>query len=108
MRLYETFDAAPVESLERAYSLEEVRDNYELRQRMRQVELANIVMVFLLAVIVTAARFGRGPAIVAASSNVLAFDFFFVIARSATRREPGIHTADRGYGFRARASHAPE
>jgi outer membrane protein OmpA-like peptidoglycan-associated protein len=40
--LYEAFNAPPVDSLERAYSLEEVRDNYELRQRMRYVELNNI------------------------------------------------------------------
>jgi outer membrane protein OmpA-like peptidoglycan-associated protein len=41
--LYEAFDAPPVDSLERAYSLEEIRDNYELRQRMRYVELNNII-----------------------------------------------------------------
>ena len=40
--LYEAFDAPPVERLERAYSLEEVRDNYELRRRMRYVELNNL------------------------------------------------------------------
>jgi outer membrane protein OmpA-like peptidoglycan-associated protein len=40
--LYEAFDAPPVDSLERAYSLEEVRDNYELRRRMRYVELTNL------------------------------------------------------------------
>ena len=44
--LYEAFDAPPVDSLERAYSLEEVRDNYELRQRMRYVELNNITFEF--------------------------------------------------------------
>jgi outer membrane protein OmpA-like peptidoglycan-associated protein len=40
--LYEAFDAPPVDTLERAYSLEEVRDNYELRRRMRYVELTNL------------------------------------------------------------------
>lgn len=40
--LYEAFDAPPVDTLERAYSLEEIRDNYELRQRMRYVELNNV------------------------------------------------------------------
>jgi outer membrane protein OmpA-like peptidoglycan-associated protein len=40
--LYEAFDAPPVDRLERAYSLEEIRDNFELRQRMRYVELNNI------------------------------------------------------------------
>ena len=40
--LYEALDAPPIENLERAYSLEEVRDNYELRQRLRHIELVNI------------------------------------------------------------------
>jgi outer membrane protein OmpA-like peptidoglycan-associated protein len=40
--LYEAFDAPPVDRLERAYSLEEIRDNYELRRRMRYVELTNL------------------------------------------------------------------
>jgi two-component system, OmpR family, sensor histidine kinase KdpD len=39
---------------------------------------ANIVMVFLLGVVVAATFFGRGPAIAAAISSVLVFDFFFV------------------------------
>ncbi|HYR00584.1 MAG TPA: DUF4118 domain-containing protein, partial [Casimicrobiaceae bacterium] len=41
-------------------------------------ELSNIVMLFLLAVVGSALAFGRGPAIVSAIVNVLAFDFFFV------------------------------
>jgi two-component system sensor histidine kinase KdpD len=41
-------------------------------------ELANIVMLFLLAVVGAALLFGRGPAALAAVVNVLAFDFFFV------------------------------
>ena len=41
-------------------------------------ELSNIVMVFLLAVVAVAMLFGRGPAVLAAIANVLAFDFFFV------------------------------
>lgn len=41
-------------------------------------ELANIVMLFLLAVVGVALRFGRGPAVLAAFLNVAAFDFFFV------------------------------
>lgn len=32
----------------------------------------------------------------------------FVIPGRATWREPGIHTLGGGYGFRARASRAPE
>jgi two-component system sensor histidine kinase KdpD len=41
-------------------------------------ELANIVMVYLLAVAVAAVRYGRGPAILASVLGVAAFDFFFV------------------------------
>jgi len=44
-------------------------------------ELANIVMLFLLAVVGAALLFGRGPAALAAVVNVLAFDFFFVPPR---------------------------
>ncbi len=40
--LYETLEAPPVEALERAYSLEEVLDTYELRARMRRIDLATI------------------------------------------------------------------
>ena len=43
-----------------------------------RLEPANIVMLFLLAVVVTAVVFGRGPAVLSAVVNVLAFDFFFV------------------------------
>jgi two-component system sensor histidine kinase KdpD len=42
------------------------------------LELANIVMLFLLGVVGVAMRFGRGPAAFAALLNVAAFDFFFV------------------------------
>ncbi len=41
-------------------------------------DLANIVMLFLLAVVGVAVRCGRGPAVLAAFLNVAAFDFFFV------------------------------
>lgn len=44
--LYEALEAPPIERLERAYSLEEIRDNYELRQRMRHIELGNITFGF--------------------------------------------------------------
>jgi two-component system sensor histidine kinase KdpD len=44
-------------------------------------DLANIVMLFLLAVVVVALRHGRGPAVVAAFLNVTAFDYFFVPPR---------------------------
>ncbi len=39
---------------------------------------ANIAMLFLLAVVGVAVRFGRGPSVLAAFLNVAAFDFFFV------------------------------
>ncbi|VTU16955.1 Sensor protein KdpD [Variovorax sp. PBL-H6] len=45
------------------------------------LELANIVMLFLLGVVGVAMRFGRGPAAFAALLNVAAFDFFFVSPR---------------------------
>jgi len=41
-------------------------------------ELVNIAMVYLLAVVLLAARYGRGPAIAASVLGVAAFDFFFV------------------------------
>ena len=44
-------------------------------------ELANIVMAYVLGSTIAGVRFGRGPAIVAAIANVLAFDFFFVPPR---------------------------
>ena len=44
-------------------------------------DLANIVMVFLLAVVGVAVAWGRGPAVLAAFVNVAAFDFFFVQPR---------------------------
>ena len=42
------------------------------------LDLANIVMLFLLTVVVVAVRFGRRPAIVAAFLSVALFDFLFV------------------------------
>lgn len=44
-------------------------------------DLANIVMVFLLAVVGIGVWLGRGPAVLAAFMNVAAFDFFFVPPR---------------------------
>jgi two-component system, OmpR family, sensor histidine kinase KdpD len=41
----------------------------------------NLVMIFLLAVVLTAARLGLKPAILTAFLSVLAFDFFFVPPR---------------------------
>ena len=45
------------------------------------LDLANTAMLFLLAVVVTAATQGRGPAVFAAIVNVLAFDVLFVPPR---------------------------
>lgn len=45
------------------------------------LELANIVMIFLLTVVAVAVRLGRGPAVLAAFVSVAAFDFFFVSPR---------------------------
>lgn len=42
------------------------------------LELVNIVMLFLLAVLFAAFKLGRGPAILTAFLSVAAFDFFFV------------------------------
>ncbi|MEB0011083.1 DUF4118 domain-containing protein [Glaciimonas sp. Gout2] len=44
-------------------------------------DLANIVMLYLLAEVLIAVRFGRGPAITVALLSIGAFDFFFVPPR---------------------------
>ena len=44
--LYAALTAPPVDTLERAYSLEEVRDNYLLRDRMRRIDLDGITFEF--------------------------------------------------------------
>lgn len=49
------------------------------RLLMPYLDSANIVMLFLLGVVLIAARFGRVPAILAAILYVGIFDFFFVI-----------------------------
>ena len=41
-------------------------------------DLANLIMFYLVGVAWVAARYGRGPAILASVLSVLAFDFFFV------------------------------
>src|SRR6267378_1576268 len=43
-----------------------------------QFELVNIAMVYLLAVVLVAVRFGRGPAVATSIMAVAAFDFFLV------------------------------
>ena len=44
----------------------------------RDLEPANFVMFYLLAVVIVAVRWGRGPAIVTSILSVLAFDLFLV------------------------------
>ncbi len=44
-------------------------------------DLANIAMLFLLAVVVVSVRYGLGPSFMASFLNVLAFDFFYVPPR---------------------------
>lgn len=44
-------------------------------------ELANIAMLFLLAVVLVSVRYGLGPSIMASFINVAALDFFFVPPR---------------------------
>lgn len=41
-------------------------------------ELSNLVMAYILAVVVVAVNFGRGPSILASILSVACFDFFFV------------------------------
>lgn len=48
-------------------------------------DLANVVMVFLLAVVAISLRFGRGPGALAAFLAVFALDFFFVPPRFTLR-----------------------
>jgi two-component system sensor histidine kinase KdpD len=45
------------------------------------LDLTNIAMLFLLAVVLSAVRHGLGPAVAASFLNVAAFDFFFVPPR---------------------------
>lgn len=45
------------------------------------IELSNIAMLYLLGVVVVAAAFGRGPAILTAVLSVAIFDFYFVPPR---------------------------
>lgn len=45
------------------------------------LDLANIVMLFLLTVVLVAVRYGRAPAALAAVLSVALFDFFFVTPR---------------------------
>ena len=42
---------------------------------------ANIVMLYLLAEVIAATRFGLGPSIVAALGSVIAYHYFFILPR---------------------------
>jgi outer membrane protein OmpA-like peptidoglycan-associated protein len=44
--LYEALSAEPIERLDREYSLEEIRENYALRQRLRRIDLDSITFDF--------------------------------------------------------------
>lgn len=43
-----------------------------------RISPTNLVMIYLLAVVITAISLGRGPAILVSVLSVLAFDFFFI------------------------------
>ncbi len=45
---------------------------------LREVTIANISMLYLMAVLAAAVRFGRGPAVLAAVLAFVVFDWFFV------------------------------
>src|SRR5262245_2032623 len=45
---------------------------------VQHFDRANLIMVYLIGVLIAAARFGRGPGTVASVLSVAAFDFFFV------------------------------
>jgi two-component system sensor histidine kinase KdpD len=42
------------------------------------IEPTNLVMLYLMVVVISALRWGRGPAILASVLSVVAFDFFFI------------------------------
>jgi two-component system sensor histidine kinase KdpD len=44
-------------------------------------DLANLIMVYLLGVVVVAARYGRSPSVLSSFLGVVSFDFFFVPPR---------------------------
>jgi two-component system, OmpR family, sensor histidine kinase KdpD len=50
-------------------------------QLIDRIDLANLVMLYLLGVIFTATRLGRGPGVMLSFASVAAFDFFFVPPR---------------------------
>ncbi len=69
--LYETLYAPPIERLDRAYSLDEVRQSYPLRQRMRRIDLDSITFEFG-AWEVTPDQYGKLERVANAIKRVLA------------------------------------
>ncbi|HET6149551.1 MAG TPA: DUF4118 domain-containing protein [Polyangia bacterium] len=43
-----------------------------------RMQLPELVMLYLLGVVIAAARFGRGPSLLAATLSIVVFDFFFI------------------------------
>ncbi|AFT85156.1 DUF4118 domain-containing protein [Paraburkholderia phenoliruptrix] len=50
-------------------------------QLMARIDLTNLVMLYLLGVVFTAVKLGRGPGVLLSFLSVAAFDFFFVPPR---------------------------
>ncbi|WP_322014526.1 DUF4118 domain-containing protein [Paraburkholderia sp. J12] len=50
-------------------------------QLIDRIDLANLVMLYLLGVIFTATKLGRGPGVLLSFASVAAYDFFFVPPR---------------------------
>ena len=48
---------------------------------LNHFDLANLIMVYLLGVVMVAARYGHGPSVLGSFLSVLSFDFFFVPPR---------------------------
>src|SRR6266702_3585296 len=69
-------------------------------------DLVNVAMVYLLAVVVIALRFSRGPAIAASVLCVAAFDFVFVPPRHVHCRRCPVSVDLRHHAGR-RAHHFP-
>ena len=62
------------------------------RRLLPYLDLANIVMLFLLVVVLVAVRLGRGASVVATCVGVACFDFFFVPPRfSFAVSRPAVH-----------------
>jgi two-component system, OmpR family, sensor histidine kinase KdpD len=55
------------------------------------LDLANTVMLFLLAVVLVASRLGRGPALIASLVSVALFDYFFVPPRFSFEVSHGLY-----------------